>query len=47
LPEVVPTAYVISSKGCTTRDDHVHFNPAGVREIGKRYAQKMLEVQGY
>ena len=47
LPEFIPTAYVISSKGCTTRDDHVHFNPAGVREIGKRYAQKMLEVQGY
>jgi len=47
LHEVVPTAYVISSKGCTLRDDFVHFNSAGVREIGQRYAQKMLEVQGY
>ncbi|GAL81736.1 endo-1,4-beta-xylanase A precursor [Algibacter lectus] len=47
LPEVVPTAHVISSKGCEVRDDYVHFNSAGVRELGKRYALKMLDLKGY
>lgn len=45
LPDVIPTAYVISSKGCDVRDDNVHFNSAGVRELGKRYALKMLELE--
>lgn len=45
LPEVISTAHVISSKGCEVRDDHVHFNSEGVRELGKRYALKMLELQ--
>ncbi|MGQ1911104.1 sialate O-acetylesterase [Marinifilum sp. RC60d5] len=46
LPDFIPTAHVISSKGCTVREDHVHFNSAGVREMGKRYADKMLTLQG-
>lgn len=46
LPETVPTAYVISSQGCSVREDSVHFNSAGVRELGKRYAEKMLLLQG-
>ncbi|MEC3907869.1 sialate O-acetylesterase [Tamlana sp. 2201CG12-4] len=45
LPEVIPTAYVISSKGCEVSDDNVHFNTAGVRELGKRYAVKMLSLK--
>ena len=45
LPEAIPTAHVISSKGCEVRDDKVHFNSAGVRELGRRYALKMLELQ--
>ncbi len=45
LPEVLPTAHVISSKGCAVREDHVHFNSAGVRELGKRYAEKMLSLK--
>ncbi len=44
LPETIPTAYVISSDGCEVAEDFVHFNSAGVRELGKRYAEKMLEV---
>lgn len=47
LPNVVSTAHVISSKGCKVRDDYVHFNSAGVRELGKRYALKMLDLKGY
>lgn len=46
LPEAISTAYVVSSKGCGVREDNVHFNSAGVRELGKRYAEKMIELEG-
>jgi len=46
LPRTIPTAYVISSKGCGSRPDHLHFNPAGYRELGKRYAEIMLVILG-
>lgn len=42
LPEVVPTAHVIPSAGCTVAGDHLHFDAAGYRELGRRYAEKML-----
>lgn len=44
LPSVIPTAHVISSKGCGVKSDNVHFNSEGYRELGKRYAVKMLEL---
>ena len=44
LPKVVPNSYVISSKGCECRSDHLHFTPAGYREFGKRYAETMLRL---
>jgi Carbohydrate esterase, sialic acid-specific acetylesterase len=44
LPKVLPNSYVISSKGCECRSDHLHFTAAGYRELGKRYAEKMLEL---
>ena len=47
LPDTIPTAYVISSSGCTAQEDNVHFNSAGYREIGKRYAAQMLSIMGY
>jgi hypothetical protein len=46
LPKTLPNAHVISSAGCTT-DDKLHFNPAGSREFGKRYGEKMLSLLGY
>jgi Carbohydrate esterase, sialic acid-specific acetylesterase len=46
LPKTIPTAHVISSTGCLARPDHLHFTPAGYRELGKRYAQKMLSLLG-
>ena len=46
LPKTIPTAHVISSAGCT-KANHLHFNPAGYRELGKRYAEKMLPLLGY
>jgi len=47
LPKTIPNSYVISSKGCTSRPDHLHFNPAGYRELGRRYAVQMLSLLGY
>ncbi len=44
LPQTVPNSYVISSKGCTDASDNLHFNSAGYRELGKRYAVKMLSI---
>ena len=42
LPKLIPTAHVVSSAGCEARPDHLHFTPAGYRELGRRYAQTML-----
>jgi len=44
LPKTIPTAHVISSQGCATLPDHLHFAPAGYRELGRRYAEKMLAL---
>lgn len=46
LPKKISTAHVVSSKGCTAQSDHLHFSSAGYRELGKRYAEKMLELMG-
>lgn len=47
LPQVIPNSYVISSKGCKAEPDFLHFNADGYRELGKRYAEKMLSLSGY
>jgi hypothetical protein len=47
LPEIIPVAHVISSRGCTASADNLHFNANGYRELGKRYAISMLSILGY
>ena len=47
LPLAIPNAYVISSRGCEGVADKLHFSAAGYRKLGKRYAAKMLSLQGY
>jgi alpha-L-fucosidase 2 len=47
LPQTISTSHVISSKGCTSRPDHLHFTAAGYRELGKRYAVEMLSLMGH
>jgi hypothetical protein len=42
LPQTVPTAHVVSSQGWAGRPDHLHFTPAGCRELGRRRAETML-----
>ncbi|MBP5481460.1 MAG: carbohydrate-binding protein [Paludibacteraceae bacterium] len=46
VPNVIPTAYVISSDGCESASDQYHFSVKGYKELGKRYAEKMLELLG-
>lgn len=46
LPETIPTAHVVSAEGCAALPDHLHFSPAGYRELGTRYGLKMLPLLG-
>lgn len=46
LPEMIPTAHVVSSEGCEGVADGLHFSAEGYRKLGKNYAVKMLELQG-
>lgn len=46
LPQTIPNSYVISSKGCTDGPDNLHFDAAGYRQLGERYAEKMLSLVG-
>ena len=47
LPKTLPNSYVISSAGCADGPDNLHFSATGYRELGKRYAEKMLSILGY
>jgi hypothetical protein len=47
LPQTISNSYVIPSIGCEGVKDHLHFSAAGYRELGKRYATKMLSILGY
>lgn len=47
LPVVLPNSYIISSLGCESTGDQFHFSTEGMRLIGERYADKMLELQGF
>ncbi|MFA5752600.1 MAG: sialate O-acetylesterase [Bacteroidales bacterium] len=47
LPETIPTAHVVSSSGCTQFFDQIHFDAAGYRDMGRRYAAVMLPLMGY
>jgi hypothetical protein len=44
LPRTLPYSHVISSAGLTERGDGLHFNAAGYREFGRRYAVTMLGI---
>jgi hypothetical protein len=46
LPDIIPTAFVISSSECTGQDE-AHFDSEGCRKLGKRYALQMLSLMGY
>ncbi|MBO4801299.1 MAG: hypothetical protein J5545_05475 [Bacteroidaceae bacterium] len=47
MPKVVPTSHVIHSNGCPGNNtDPWHFNAAGYRTMGKRYAYAALQTMG-
>jgi hypothetical protein len=46
LSDTIPTAYVISSNGCTGQDE-AHFDSEGYRKMGRRYGVKVLSLMGY
>jgi hypothetical protein len=45
IETAVSNGHWVSASGLGARDEY-HFNAEGYREIGRRYANKMLEVQG-
>ena len=47
LPKTIPTSHAVSSSGCLALPDHLHFTPAGYRELGTRYGETMLSLLGY
>lgn len=46
LPSVIKNCKVISSAGCTNAPDHLHFDAAGYRKLGRRYAAAILPELG-
>ena len=42
LPTVIPTAHVVSSEGCASAPDKLHFTSEGYRILGRRYARTLL-----
>ena len=43
----IPSAHVVTSEGCAGRPDHLHFTPAGYRELGRTLREAMLPLLGY
>ncbi|MFN8431927.1 MAG: sialate O-acetylesterase [Spirosomataceae bacterium] len=43
LPQSIPKAIIVSSKGIPAVPDKLHFTTEGVREFGKRYAEALLK----
>ena len=44
LPKKISNAHIVSSEDCEAVDDGLHFSAAGYRELGERYAEKMLPL---
>ena len=45
LPEVLPNAHIISALGCESTGDQFHFSTEGMRLLGYRFADEMLQLQ--
>ncbi|MBI1356356.1 MAG: sialate O-acetylesterase [Acidobacteria bacterium] len=46
LPERLPHTAYVTAEGFTARPDGVHLDSASARELGKRYAEAMLKLEG-
>ena len=40
LPQVIKNCAIVSSKGLSCAPDHLHFDAAGYRVLGRRYAHR-------
>jgi hypothetical protein len=47
LKNEIRNSHIISSMGVKGTPDKFHFNVTGMRELGRRYAVKMLALQGF
>lgn len=47
LHDFVPTGWTVSAYGCEKGPDNLHFSAAGYHRLGKRYAIKWLQLNGY
>ncbi len=45
LPSIIPNAHYVTAEGLNIHDQY-HWDSAGVREMGRRYAVKMLSLVG-
>ncbi|TDB67349.1 sialate O-acetylesterase [Arundinibacter roseus] len=45
FPQSHPNVYMVSAAGLTDKGDQTHFDTASARELGKRYAKILWEVQ--
>lgn len=45
MPQSVPRMKVVSSEGLQHKGDNLHFDAPSARELGKRYAEAMQELQ--
>lgn len=43
--EEIPFFEVVSAKDLTDRDDQLHFDTPSARELGERFARKMIKIQ--
>ena len=46
LPQVIKNCAIVSSKGLSCAPDHLHFDAAGYRVLGRRYAAQALHLMG-
>lgn len=44
VPDLIPSAHVVSSAGCAALPDVLHFQPAGYLKLGRRYAETLLPL---
>ena len=47
LHDFVPTGWTISAYACEKGPDNLHFSAAGYHRLGRRYAIKWLQLNGY
>lgn len=46
VPNLIPTAHVVSASGLEHRGDRAHFNSQSYRVMGCRYAETVLKLRG-